>query len=189
MLDVYNKAEADFADLKSYNDYLETVEDIIFEIVNDGPSAKQFMKDLKELQLRDAGGIAERQSRRVEEERRQKEMLDDEKNETEERHKERREEEISEKILKSKLKKEKIDVSLGDRDKISQDLQQKLTQAKIVGYTVSGFLLRLGLLRSSTATVPPFIDCYGARACMAALECVFSSFFSSFLFSSTNNGT
>jgi len=49
VLAVYNKSEADFSTLVAYNDYLEEVEDIVFCIVNDDPSAGGLIEKVKEV--------------------------------------------------------------------------------------------------------------------------------------------
>ena len=41
VLKVFNKTEKDFATLQEYNDYLEQVEDMIYSIVNEEPTAEE----------------------------------------------------------------------------------------------------------------------------------------------------
>ncbi|GMM50704.1 TFIIH/NER complex subunit [Starmerella bacillaris] len=45
VMKVYNKQESDFPSIKEYNDYLEHIEDLIFDISNGSPKTKQKTED------------------------------------------------------------------------------------------------------------------------------------------------
>ena len=119
VLAVYNKSQSDFPTLVEYNDYLEEIEDVIYCIVNDEPTAKSHIDKVKRLEHTDERGITERQSRRAEEARQAEEMLTTEDAEAERWRRERNEEVVNEKMLKGKLKKQKMEVHLGERTEVS----------------------------------------------------------------------
>ncbi|GMI43012.1 hypothetical protein TrCOL_g6941 [Triparma columacea] len=137
VLAVYNKSQSDFPTLVEYNDYLEEIEDVIYCIVNDEPTAKSHIDKVKRLEHTDERGITERQSRRAEEARQAEEMLTTEDAEAERWRRERNEEVVNEKMLKGKLKKQKMEVHLGERTEVSNELSAKLALAKKLGYSAA----------------------------------------------------
>lgn len=63
---IYNKREEDFPSLKEYNDYLEEVEDMIFNLV-EGVNVHEFEEKIQEYQKENAEQIMINQARKAEE--------------------------------------------------------------------------------------------------------------------------
>lgn len=63
---IYNKREEDFPSLKEYNDYLEEVEDMIFNLV-EGINVHEFEEKIQEYQKENAEQIMINQARKAEE--------------------------------------------------------------------------------------------------------------------------
>jgi CDK-activating kinase assembly factor MAT1 len=66
---VYNKVQSDFGSLLEYNNYLEEVEDLIYNIVNGEPNAEECKAVVKKHEEENKSDIAIRQSQRADEER------------------------------------------------------------------------------------------------------------------------
>jgi len=130
VLRVYNKAESDFADLRSYNDYLEEVEDIIFSIVNEEANAEECRAKVRRYEEENRGEIVLRQSSRADEDRLVADRIAAEQRESRKRKKERIEEEYAIQIAKRRYKQEATQVRLGEREEVSGEL----VAARMAGY-------------------------------------------------------
>eukprot|EP00520_Triparma_pacifica_P016950 CAMPEP_0118659070 /NCGR_PEP_ID=MMETSP0785-20121206/14909_1 /TAXON_ID=91992 /ORGANISM="Bolidomonas pacifica, Strain CCMP 1866" /LENGTH=167 /DNA_ID=CAMNT_0006552137 /DNA_START=293 /DNA_END=793 /DNA_ORIENTATION=+ len=134
---VYNKSREDFEDLVEYNNYLEEVEDVIYSIVNDTPDARGYIEKVKRLEHTDEKGVTLRQSIRAEEARMAEEALVQEDAMFEEARRGRNDEAINERIMKGKLKRQKMEVMMGERTEVSNELSLQLKLARTVGYAAA----------------------------------------------------
>ncbi|KAL0484748.1 CDK-activating kinase assembly factor MAT1 [Acrasis kona] len=73
----YNKTQQDFENLKEYNDFLEEVEDIIFNIVND-IDVEETQEKIREYRNKNKMQIARNRARKDEEVRRKKQLAEEE---------------------------------------------------------------------------------------------------------------
>jgi CDK-activating kinase assembly factor MAT1 len=140
ILRIYNKTRSDFVDLKSYNDYLEEVEDMIYSIVNDEPNAEEYKSKLKLEEEKNKAEITQRQARKAEEDRMIQDQIEKERQEAVRRKREIEMEERDVAQLKRKIKKENQEVLLGQREEISAEL----LQAQMQGYATAVKLSRQG---------------------------------------------
>lgn len=134
---VYNKSRYDFEGLVEYNNYLEEVEDVIYSIVNDTPEAQGYIEKVKRLEHTDEKGVTLRQSMRAEEARIAEEALVNEDTMFEEARRGRNEEALNERMMKGKLKKQKMEVMMGERTEVSNELSLQLKLARTVGYAAA----------------------------------------------------
>jgi hypothetical protein len=130
VLKVFNKTEQDFEDLYQYNNYLEQVEDMIFSIVNEEPTAEEHKTKIKEYEQAHKTEIVIRQSQRADEERSIQDRIASEQRETERFKREFKEEERAVAHAKRKMKQESTQVLLGEREEVSAELRQ----AQMQGY-------------------------------------------------------
>jgi len=130
ILKVYNKVESDFVCLLEYNNYLEEVEDIIFNIVNEEPNAEECKAKIREYEEANKAQIVIRQSQRADEERCIADRIAAEKREAERRKLLFIEEEKAIALTKRKLKQESTEVMLGEREEVSAELRA----AQMQGY-------------------------------------------------------
>jgi hypothetical protein len=122
VLKVFNKTQPDFESLLFYNNYLETVEDMIYSIVNEEPDAEECKAKIKEYELQHKGEIVIRQSQRADQERSVQDKISSEQRQTERLRREFKEETKAIAITKRKLKQESTEVLLGEREEVSADL-------------------------------------------------------------------
>lgn len=122
VLKVFNKVESDFATLQDFNDYLESVEDIIFSIVNEEPDAEDCKAKLKKYEEENKSAIVIRQSQRADEDRCIADRIASEQRDAERRKRENYEEEQEVRKVKLRIKKEQQQVMLGEREEVSAEL-------------------------------------------------------------------
>mmetsp|Transcript_23977 Transcript_23977/g.47721 ORF Transcript_23977/g.47721 Transcript_23977/m.47721 type:complete len:299 (-) Transcript_23977:56-952(-) len=127
---VYNKSEADFPSLREYNDYLEEVEDIIFCIVNQEPSAASHISSLKKLEHSSSADLSRRAAERAERERKEEEEVGMEQLSVLARKVQRQGEQKEVEAMRKRMRVEENEVRLGDRDAVSEELQH----AKKIGF-------------------------------------------------------
>lgn len=127
---VYNKVESDFETLLEYNNYLETVEDLIYNIVNGEPNAEECKAIVKKFEEENKSDIAIRQSQRADEERLIQDRIAAEQREADRKKRLFVEEEMERKRMKLRYQKEATEVKLGERDMISQEVMN----AHLSGY-------------------------------------------------------
>ena len=130
VLKVFNKTEADFPTLKEYNDYLEQIEDMIYAIVMEEPTAEECKLKLKEYERMHKSEIVLRQAQKADEERGVQDRIAAEQREAERLRRENREDEVAIMRAKRKLKQETTEVLLGEREEVSAELKQ----AQMMGY-------------------------------------------------------
>lgn len=130
VLKVFNKTEKDFLSLLEYNNYLEEVEDMIYSIVNEEPTAEGFKAKIKEYEQAHRAEIVIRQSQRADEERSIQDRIAAEQRETERLRREIEEDEKAIAVNKRKLKQESTEVLLGEREEVSAELRA----AQMQGY-------------------------------------------------------
>ena len=130
VLQVFNQTQDDFPSLKEYNDYLEKVEDMIFSIVNEEPTAEDFKRQIKEYEQRHKTAIVVRQSQRADAERSIQDRIASEQREAERLRRDFAEEEKARVLTKKKWKQESQEVLLGEREEVSAELRQ----AQMQGY-------------------------------------------------------
>lgn len=119
---VYNKAQEDFNDLLSYNNYLEEVEDIIFNIVNEEPNAEDMKAKIRKYEIEHKSEIATRQSLRADEDRSISDRIAAEQRDAQRKKRQFLEEEKVIAAAKRRFKQESLQVSLGEREEVSKEL-------------------------------------------------------------------
>lgn len=132
VLKIYNKSEEDFEDLMEYNNYLEEIEDIIYNIVNEEPMAEECKIKLKIYEEKNKNYIVLRQSQRADKDRMITDRIAFEKREAERRKRHILQEEKEMIMAKRKYKLEATQVSLGEREEVSEEL----LKAKSCGYKI-----------------------------------------------------
>ena len=130
VLKVFNKTQTDFSSLLDYNDYLEEVEELIYSIVNEEPTAEECKGKIKAYEETYRTEIVIRQSHRADAERAIQDRIAGEQREAERRKRELEEEEKAIALTKRKFKQETAEVLLGERDEVSAELKQ----AQMQGY-------------------------------------------------------
>jgi predicted RNA-binding Zn-ribbon protein involved in translation (DUF1610 family) len=130
VLKVFNKTEKDFDSLLEYNNYLEEVEDLIYCIVNEEPSAEECKAKVKAYEDQHRAEIVIRQSQRADEERAIQDQIAKEQRDSE---RSRRNAEDDAKAIaqaKARFKQESAEVALGEREEVSAELRA----AQMQGY-------------------------------------------------------
>jgi len=115
VLKVYNKNREEFQNLLEYNNYLEEVEDIIYNIVNEEPKAEECKSQIKKYEEENKNEIVLRQSQRADKDRIIGDRIASEKREAERRKREILQEEKAILWAKRRYKQEATQVSLGVR--------------------------------------------------------------------------
>lgn len=133
VLKVYNKTQDDFADLRSYNDYLEEVEDIIYSIVNEEHNAEECKTKIKAYEEEHRAQIVQRQARKAEEERTIQDRIVKERQEAEQRKRDLEEVEREISNNKRRFKQQEKEFLLGQRAEISAELEQFSAEARQAG--------------------------------------------------------
>lgn len=130
VLKVFNKTEKDFSSLLEYNNYLEEVEDMIYSIVVEEPTAEEYKAKIKEYEQAHRAEIVIRQSQRADEERGIQDRIAAEQRESERLRREFVEEEQAIAAAKRKWKQESTEVKLGEREEVSEEIRA----AQMQGY-------------------------------------------------------
>lgn len=130
---VYNKTQADFESLVDYNNYLEEVEDLIYNIVNNEPNAEECKAQIKKHEETYKNEIAIRQSERLAEERLIQDKIANEQRENDRKRRLFIQEEKLRKVMKARYHKEATEVQLGERDVISKEVMD----AHLSGYKIT----------------------------------------------------
>ena len=129
---VYNKTQSDFDSLLDYNNYLEQVEDLIYNIVNNEPNAEECKSQIKKHEETYKNEIAIRQSERLEEERIIQDKIANEQREKDLKKRLFVQEEKYRRVMKARYQKEATEVQLGERDVISKEAMD----AHLSGYKI-----------------------------------------------------
>lgn len=129
-MSIFNKTEKDFSTILAYNNYLEEVEDMIYAIVNEEPTAEEIKSKIREYEQENKTQIVIRQSQRADEERSIQDRIASEQRLTEQTRQLAVEEERSIALAKKKFKTETTEVLLGEREEVSAELKQ----AQMQGY-------------------------------------------------------
>lgn len=125
ILQIYNKRRENFANLKQYNDYLESVEDIIYNLVN-GIDVAETQEKIKKYKEENQELIVVNQSKKAEESRELQARLNLEEEEKEQRRQ------------KSALEERKqLQEKLSERESILDDMAAGKPNAKRVGNTTT----------------------------------------------------
>jgi CDK-activating kinase assembly factor MAT1 len=130
VLKVFNQTQQDFPTLLEYNNYLETVEDMIYSIVHEEPNAEECKAKVKEYEQLHKAEIVIRQSQRADYERSIQDRIAAEQREVERGRRDAVEEERAMLLHKRRFKQESTEVMLGEREELSAEVQQ----AQIMGY-------------------------------------------------------
>ena len=113
----FNKSEDDFSTLDAYNDYLELVEDLIFDLVNGGEVAKQTaQKKWKDYRNENLIQIASNDARKAEEERRLNQLIAQQQRTNEEQRQLQMKEDAQHTSDVQRRQKQLMEVALGERD-------------------------------------------------------------------------
>lgn len=113
----FNKSEDDFSTLDAYNDYLEQVEDLIFDLVNGGEVAKQTaQKTWKDYRNENLIQIASNDARKAEEERRLNQLIAQQQRTIEDQRQLQMKEDAQHSADVQQRQKQLMEVALGERD-------------------------------------------------------------------------
>ncbi|TMW67410.1 hypothetical protein Poli38472_011030 [Pythium oligandrum] len=113
----YNKTEDDFSTLDEYNDYLETVENLIFDLVyGDEEEKAAAHKQWKLYRGENAITIATNDARRADEERRIAQLINEQQRLAEERRLLQQKEDMQFEADLQRQKSQLMEVALGERD-------------------------------------------------------------------------
>jgi CDK-activating kinase assembly factor MAT1 len=130
VMKVFNKTEKDFVSLLEYNNYLEEVEDMIYSIVNEEPSAEEMKARIKAYEEAYRTEIVIRQSQRADEERAIQDQIAKEQRDAERRRRDLEEDAKAIALAKARFKQESAEVLLGEREEVSAELRA----AQMQGY-------------------------------------------------------
>lgn len=130
VLKVFNKTEKDFNSLLEYNNYLEEVEDLIYCIVNEEPSAEECKARIKAYEDQHRAEIVIRQSQRADEERAIQDQIAKEQREAEHNRRNAKDDAKAIAVAKARFKQESVEVALGEREEVSAELRA----AQMQGY-------------------------------------------------------
>lgn len=118
LLSIFNKQQYDFDTLLQYNNYLDMVEDYIYNIVH-GIETEKTESEIREYEKKNLKEIAERQFRKKEDDERQQRKMIEEEAAKQARLKELHDLEKQERLLRKEYTRQTNELMLGQRDEIT----------------------------------------------------------------------